>query len=105
MNDPTDAECENAASLGASTIKIYQDMIEGTQNVGDRNHDIIDANRQHQVCDAHDMAKTYLGKVVAYDGSCWHHVHPAEMDVVDLSGADDSLYSTSGNAVTFTRGV
>lgn len=101
MKDTTDTVCENVANLGTSTIKIYQDMIEGTQNVGDRNHDIIDANRQHQVCDVADQPKTYLGKVVAYDGSCWYHVHPAEMNVVDLSGVDGSLYSTGGNAATF----
>jgi hypothetical protein len=102
MKEPSDLVCNNTADLGHGTYKIYQDMIQGLQTSGDRNHDIIDADRDFSSCDVADQGKTDLGKVQAYDGSCWRHVHIAEMDVINLSGADPSLYTISGNTVTFT---
>ena len=101
MKDPNDLVCENTADLGTGTYKVYQDMIQGLQTVGDRNQNVIDAERDFSVCDAADQGKTDLGKVQSYDGSCWRHVHIAEMDVVNLNGADPSLYTISGNTVTF----
>ena len=99
IKDTSDSTCENIAALGDGTYKIYQDMIEGTPGIGDHNNDVVDVNREHLLCDVDDQAKTYLGKVMAADGMCWHHVHPSEMDVFDLTGADVALYTVSGNKV------
>mmetsp|Transcript_598 Transcript_598/g.1174 ORF Transcript_598/g.1174 Transcript_598/m.1174 type:complete len:1161 (+) Transcript_598:1495-4977(+) len=105
IKDSEDTVCDNAADLGAGTIKIYQYTIDARTIFGDLNDDIVDANRDFKVCDVEDQAKTYLGKVRASDGSCWHHVHIAEMDVFDLSGADLALYTVSGNMASIVGGM
>ena len=101
MKDESDTVCENVANLGNDTQKIFRDMID-IRGLGDYNDGIVDANRDHKLCDTADQSKTYLGKVKASDGSCWHHVHQSEMNVFDLSAADEALYNISGNIATVT---
>ena len=33
------------------------------------------------------------------DGSCWHHVHPSELTVFHLTGADDTQYTVTGDKI------
>ena len=101
MKDESDTVCENVADLGNGTLKLYQDMVD-TRDHWDFNDYIVDALRDHRICDTADQSKTYLGKVKASDGSCWHHVHQSEMNVFDLSAADEALYNISGNIATVT---
>ena len=101
MKDESDTVCENVANLGNGTLKLYQDMVD-TRDHWDFNDYIVDALRDHRICDIADQSKTYLGKVKASDGSCWHHVHQSEMNVFDLSAADKESYTISGNIATVT---
>jgi hypothetical protein len=101
IRDPADVACDNSANLGPGTYAIYQEMIESPPNDRELNYDVVDAERDNMMCDVEDQGKTILGKVKLNDGSCWVHVHPAERDVIDLTGADSSLYSVSGNVATF----
>lgn len=84
------------ANLGDGTLKLFQDMIDSRGLVGDFNEDIVDVNRDHKLCDVSDRDKTYLGKVKV-DGTCWANVHQSEMNVYDLTGADESMYTINGN--------
>lgn len=101
IKDESDFECENVASLGVDTLKIYQQFVD-THDIGYLNEDIVDVIRDHKLCNVADEGKTYLGKVKASDGVCWHHVHPSEMNVVDLTGANETSYTISGNVATIT---
>lgn len=101
IKDPTDTVCENVANLAQGTLKIYQNFVDTRDSGGDLNQEIVDANRDMKVCDLDDQSKTYLGKVRASDGACWHHAHYAELDVYDLTGADELLYTViDGSKVT-----
>ena len=91
-------DCENIASLGVDTLKIYQQFVD----IGYLNEGIVDVIRDYKLCNAADEGKTFLGKVKASDGACWHHVHPSEMNVVDLTGANETSYTISGNVATIT---
>ena len=101
MKDESDSVCENVANLGNGTLKLYQDTVDAL-DYWDYNDLIVDSLRDHRTCDAVDETKTYLGKVRASDGSCWQHVHISEMNVVDLTGVDEALYTISGNVATVT---
>lgn len=102
VKDPNDTECINTANISPATYKLYQDLIEGGVNVGDLNFDVVDAGRDHKVCDVGDQGKTDLGKVRVTDGSCWRHTHHEEMGVIDLTAVNSTLYSIVGNMVSFT---
>ncbi len=104
MKVPSDTTCDNVSNLGEYTLKIFQNSVDHV-NVRDYNDGIVDVNRDHKICDVDDRDKTYLGKVRASDGSCWHHVHGAEYDVFDFTTADASLYTVSGNTVTINGGM
>jgi len=101
MKDETDTVCDNIANLGNVTSKIYQEFVD-TLDYWDFNDNIVDALRDHRTCDATDEGKTYLGKVKASDGSCWNHVHQSEMNVVDLTGANETSYTISDNVAIIT---
>ena len=75
-------------------------MIDSRGLVGDFNEDIVDVNRDHKLCDVSDSEKRYLGKVKSLDGTCWKHIHQSEMNVYDLTGADESIYAINGNMAT-----
>lgn len=50
-----------------------------------------------------DQQKTDLGKIKsAHDGSCWRHVHPEEMNVIDLDEANFTSYTIAGSVATIT---
>ena len=100
IKDESDTECENVANLGDGTLKLFQDMIDSRGLVGDFNEDIVDVNRDHKLCDVSDKEKRYLGKVKSLDGTCWKHIHQSEMNVYDLTGADESMYAINGNMAT-----
>jgi len=99
IKDESDLDCENIASLGADTLKIYQQFVDTSCYL---NEGIVDVIRDYKLCNAADEGKTFLGKVKASDGACWHHVHPSEMHVVDLTGANETSYTISGNVATIT---
>ena len=95
-----DPACENIANIGNNTLKIYQDFV-SARDIDYVKDNVIDAWRDHQVCDEADEVKTYLGKVKASDGTCFHHVHRSELEVIDITGLNETLYTISGNTVSF----
>ena len=95
-----DPACDNVANIGNNTLKIYQDFVD-TLHLDYVKDNVIDAWRDHQVCDEADEGKTYLGKVKASDGTCFQHVHRSELEVIDITGLNETLYTISGNTVSF----
>ena len=51
IKDPADTACNNTASLGPGTYKIFQDLIEGTLDIGYLNENIVDVKRRYRKCD------------------------------------------------------
>ena len=101
LKDETDTVCENTVGIGAGTYKTFKEFID-MRNIGTVNDNIVDVLRRHTRCDVDDETKGYLGKIKASDGSCWEHVHIAEMDILDLTDVDEALYDVTGpNMVTF----
>lgn len=105
IKDASDTTCENVAGLSSGTYELYQRLIEGNIDVGNRNEDIVDINRDNLMCDAADQGKKHLGKVATLDGACWHHVHPSERDVFDLTGADTNLYTVTGSGTALVESM
>ena len=94
--------CQNVAGIGEQTQDTFIDLIDRRDFDGTHNPNVIDVRRSLRDCDSSDSSKVYLGKVRAGDGTCWHHVHPSELTVFDLTNADQSKYSISGNTVSMS---
>jgi uncharacterized protein (DUF1800 family)/uncharacterized protein (DUF1501 family) len=95
VRDPSDIICANTAGLGPKTIKTYSDLISGkgmTNN--DFNPNVVDVRRAIRSCDAEDTTKLELGNVQV-GATCWKHVHPSELSVVDFTTADVTKYGVS----------
>ncbi len=100
---PDDAVCANTANLGETTLKTFSDLISsrGMRTDIDYNPNVVDVFRNIRGCDAADDTKLELGNVRAGDGSCWKHVHPLELSVLDLTSASTTKYTKiSGSKVT-----
>ncbi len=103
VRKPDDANCANTANLGATTVKTFSDLIssKGMRTDIDYNPNVVDVHRSVRECNAADDTKLELGNVRAGDGTCWKHVHPLELTVLDLTSAPTTKYTKiSGPKVT-----
>lgn len=103
VRKPDDAVCANTANLGETTLKTFSDLISsrGMRTDINYNPNVVDVFRSIRDCDAADDTKLELGNVPAGDGTCWKHVHPLELSVLDLTSASTTKYTKiSGPKVT-----
>lgn len=100
IKNDNDVVCDNAANLGAASLKTFRDIIDAVTSNGSDQHynpELVDVSRNVLECDLHDEHKYQLGNVKASDGSCWTHVHPYHQNVFDLSDINPSEYSVIGD--------
>lgn len=84
------------------TRDTFGDLLDRREFSGTHNPNVADVRRVLRGCDSADASKVYLGKVQTGDGSCWHHVHPLELTVFDLTEADGAQYTITGDEVSMS---
>ncbi|KAL7541680.1 LOW QUALITY PROTEIN: hypothetical protein ACHAXR_011131 [Thalassiosira sp. AJA248-18] len=91
--------CPNTANLGPQTLRTFADLISGATIKDEAfNPSAVQVERSIRQCDSDDSVKLDFGTVQTGDGSCWKHVHIMELSVIDLTSADDSKYTMTGDA-------